>query len=216
MRLLISLSLYVFITAQFLTGCDTAANNNYYLPDGNHIAHYTTGEMKINDLYAEAKQMLPVITNITGEHYNSIKDILADASYFDKADVYATESDDDIADSTRELLEQLKTLVISKQVKAFPMMRKAFIDSIKEALGKKGVIVSGSGQIIKFAAAPNISDTIVDSLHWQIQSQLSLLRFEYCTYKLNYYDDKLPYPNYIKKDDDIDYTDRYHFKRIEE
>src|SRR4051794_23385141 len=166
----------IVISTQFITSCNSA-NNDYALLDSSNIK----GEMKIKDLDAGAKQMIPVITNITGEHYNSFKDILADASNFDKADVYASESDDDIADSTRELLEQLKPLVINKQVKAFPMMRKAFIDSIKEALGKKGVIVSGRGQIIEFAAAPNISDTIVDSLHWQIQSQLSLLRFKYCT-----------------------------------
>jgi hypothetical protein len=128
---LISIFFYLFISTLFIIACKSSKDQLLQKiiagTDSDHILHFTKGEMKITDMYAEANQILPNIHNITGEHYNSINDILKDANIFNQADVYASEWDDDIADSTKQLLEQLRTILISKQVKAFPLMRKAYI-----------------------------------------------------------------------------------------
>src|SRR5438128_495294 len=108
MKYLILLYLSGFIIAALATGCDSRGDNNYSQIDSASIMTFTAGEIKIKDLHGEAKQMLPVIHSITGTGYTSIKDIFKDANTFTTADIYATESDDELPDSTRQLLQPFK------------------------------------------------------------------------------------------------------------
>jgi hypothetical protein len=192
---------FISFTVCFIISCHPA-NNNDTTTDA-VTTPIVPIQLSPSDLIAQVKEEMDSINKIDATHFTTFQDIIKTAQQFDQA--YAYKFDDkSYPDSVRSLLKQEKVLLINKQIAIFPLLRKAYVDSVAKASLKYGVIVTGSGTKIGAAGAIYASEDTMHNIQNGIGMEIGMLRFKGITYRLHKEDKAFTYfPIPSRKDDEL-------------
>lgn len=114
---------------------------------------------------------------------------------------------------TQKLYSSFKSTLVSKQVKYFPVLRKAYCEQAKEFLWKDDIDVKCSGAnttILELIAVELASNKYKDQYYQDLKDSLYKLRFKRFNLSWSKYSDEYTYYNLdVLKDSDISYNENY-------
>lgn len=155
----------------------------------------------------QANDALAQLNDITGTGYQTIDEMKQDILQFNYASQVVSHLQDNLPDSTKKELRKLKSALIAKQVKTFPMLRQALVEFYKKAFWQADVDVEGSGSTLYFTAGDFAAHRNIAKAESDMDDQFRLFRFKQINYR--WYKNQSDYTFYkldTKKDSDIEPT----------